>query len=456
MNTVQGRDYDYKLLYINGLGQEIELVGESQALSDGESLPASRRVDRLCFFFATFAAQCANNALFVMLPLVILGITKSEASLGFVAGLSTAMDALGTLVGGWLLRFVTERNLLLVSMGIRSLSLLSVPVLLASQSMTLFVATVIYSIDAVARGCADTARNTIPLQLAGREVASLRRFNATYQVVFESGAIAGPLVVGAVLYLLGLSFGNWIVVAGFAGAAVLLLGVPSVELEDRPATREPGQRQSRQARLGLYIAGLLLLTIYPLKQILPALFATSILQSEAATAWLVAAFGIGGTAGAVLFHRLHGSGTPRFWLGLGGVGAILLAIGWIPEALVPMLVAMLLFAGLNMTARLSLLSELQANLPRGREGNVIGLLRFSTNLTSMGLKFAVGILFALGSATVAFQWMTVLLVSVGAGTLWIAWRLGAAEQAMEERLVPDLVPAPVNVGQPRFAGRTPP
>jgi hypothetical protein len=237
-------------------------------------------------------------------------------------------------------------------------------------------------------------------------------------------------------------------VAGFAGAAVLLLGVPSVALDDRPASKEPGQRQSTQARLGLYIAGLLLLTIYPLKQILPALFATSILQSEAATAWLVAAFGIGGTTGAMLFHRLHGFATPRLCLGLGGVGAMLLAIGWIPEALAPMLVAMLLFAGLNMTARLSLLSELQANLPRGREGNVIGLLRFSTNLASMGLKFVVGMLFALGSATVAFQWMTVLLVSVGAGTLWIAWRLGAAEQAMEERLLPDLVPAPVNVGQP--------
>ncbi len=61
---------------------------------------------------------------------------------------------------------------------------------------TLPVVMGLYTLEALVRGYVDTAVHTVPLEMVGHRRDLLDRINSRYEVAFEVGAVAGPLMLG--------------------------------------------------------------------------------------------------------------------------------------------------------------------------------------------------------------------------------------------------------------------
>jgi hypothetical protein len=99
-----------------------------------------------------------------------------------------------------------------------------------------------------------------------------------------------------------------------------------------------------------------------------------------------------------------------------------------------MALCIVLFTLSNVPARLSMVSTFQSQIPQGADGSVMGLTRFSLNLTSMVIRFMVGLAFAV----VASPAHGFALVGVGIGIfamsgLWVSRQLG---EYVKEELMP--------------------
>jgi len=403
------------------------------------------------YLVGVFMGQVANNALQVALPLVLLKITSSLSTVGFATAMAAAMDAAGTLIGGRLAARVHPKKLLAGAAAARALTLALIPIFWAG-GLGLAPILGVYMLDSLIRGVADTARNTMPMALAGKSKTALDGLNSRYQTAFESGGLLGPFVMGGLLAWTGLAAANWMIPAAFAAAAALFILMPRGGLA-RTKSDAPGGATGtftdslrllrKNPALRLAMLATLLVTVYPLKGVLPALFAKNILGAPDQTAWLVGAFGLGGVLGSLLYGRLYKKISAPSWLKWGAAGVLVFGAAMAPHAFLPMALGCLFFAVTNVMARVSVVSTLQSSIPQGAEGPVMGLARFSGNMMSVALKFGVGLAFAVASPSHAFLIIGLGLAAVAAAQLWLSRRLAAVALAGALAAVkPGLKPAP--------------
>lgn len=398
-------------------------------MSASSSLKSPERPQVGAYLAGTFGARVANNALQVTLPLILLQSSNSPSAVGFVTALTTALDTTGTLLGGWLCSLLHPRKLLILSTSVRSAILALIPILWSAGSLTLTTATGVYLFDSLARGVADTARNTMPIMLVGKNKNSLNRLNSRYQIVFELGAVAGPFLVGGVLAGFGALAANWLLPAAFGTATAVYLLMPKTaqptaqegQGRGEPTLLNSASLIASKPGLRLPFVGILLLTLYPLKALLPAIFAASILKAPEQAAWLIGLFGLGALGGSLLYGPLHNKIPSPSWLRWSAIGVLFLALGWIPGSFLPMAICIFLFASSNVMARLSMVSLLQSEIPHNAEGSVMGLTRFSVNLTSVILRLMVGLAFAVAFSTEhGFALIGVGLGVVAVLELWVS------------------------------------
>jgi predicted MFS family arabinose efflux permease len=358
------------------------------------------------YFIGTFGSEFASKALQVTFPLLLLQLSRSLSIVGFISALTAGLDTVGTLLGGWLCSRFHPRKLLIAATALRSASLGAIPALWSSGSLTLQVASGLYLLDALIRGVDDTARNTLPLLLVGKDKSALDRLNSHYQTGMELGSVAGSVLVGLLLVHYGALSANWSVPLAFAVAATIYAFMPKIHSALPAHGKAPSAKSNLLASITLVTSapgmclsftGVILLTLYPLKALLPAFFADSILEAPADTAWLNGLFGVGACAGALLYGRLAPRLPPYSWLRLSTAGVVVLALGWIPGSFLPMAAAIVAFSLSNVMARLSMTSTLQSHIPPRAEGAVMGATRFSINLTSMTVRFMAGLAFALAA-----------------------------------------------------------
>lgn len=395
---------------------------------------ASRTRPRLApYLGGTFLQQAANNAVHVTLPLAVLASGGSLASAAVVVALAGWADTAGTMLGGWLADRGHPLTLIrAVTVG-RVAALAAVPTVLATGGAAVFAVGAAFIADALARGVADTARNTLPVAYAGKDKGALEAFNARFQSYFEAGALAGPFLVGALLTAAGAAAGQWLAPAALAGAALLYMASPrpAMPAEASGGAARPGwgavrtHLLAKPAALAAFV-GLAALTLYPLRTVLPAVWAVDLLGDPASAAWLVGAFGAGGLAGSLLFRTAHSRLSPAGWVYGAVAGTAALALAWLPGSVVPLVAGVALFAASNVAARLSLTSVLQAGSPDGLAGGVMGVSRFTVNLTAMGVKAAAAAALAVAAGSLpALVLVAGGMAAFGAVQLWSARRLAA-------------------------------
>jgi predicted MFS family arabinose efflux permease len=351
------------------------------------------------FLSGVLALQIANNALHLAQPLLIAELSGSLAIAAAVSAGDTALHMLGTfLTGPAADRLGSRRVLILTTLG-RAAALAVIPLAAALGRLTLPVALAAYALDAIVRGGIDTAAHALPQELA-LDAAGLDRLNARYELAFDLGAVVGPLLLGLSLVARS-SAAHAVIPLGFAGAALLFWLIPQAKA-DRAAPVKAARVDPWEAvrllradrKLAWGCAALAALNLYPLRKLVSAFFAKAILHQKAAAGWIGAAFGLGGVAGSLLYARYGRRLPPKVWLGLGAAGSVLLGVGVLPGSLAAVAAAAFFFSLLNVGARLSLTTSVQAATPRAAAGRVAALWRSASNLVSVALKAAAGAVFA--------------------------------------------------------------
>jgi len=391
----------------------------SPASAVADRLPPAPPSPRLApFLSGTFLAQVASNALQVTMPLLILQVTGSPATAAFSAAVSSAFDAAGTFIGGRLTDRFGSKPVLIGTTIARGAAVLALPIL-AATGLTLPAVMAVYMVESLARGVADTARNTLPSELAGKDQTLLRKILSKNQSFFEAGSLVGPFLVGALIATTGgaaAAGALWLAPFVFAGVAFAYLSLsPRILPAAVPPKAEPQMnRQSFDGWTKWALVATALLTLYPLKGLLPAIFATSILNDPSSAAWLVGLFGVGGLVGSLLYGRLSDRAGLKTWLSVGAVGTITLAVAFLPGAFIPAALGVLVFGAANVAARLSLNAAIQTRAPEGKAGSSVGAARFTANVTSLSVRFLAGLAFAAALAPAASFWL------IGGGVLAIA------------------------------------
>ncbi|PIP83932.1 MAG: hypothetical protein CO113_02145 [Elusimicrobia bacterium CG_4_9_14_3_um_filter_62_55] len=410
------------------------------------------------FLGGTFASQVGNNALHVALPIALLGAGAAFSTVAVVIALAGAADAAGTLIGGWLADRVHSKHLLTAAAAARAAALFALPALLAADSLTLPVAAGVVLADALARGIADTARHALPLSLTGSERDALDAFNSRYQTFFEGGALIGPFAVGGMMLMTGTTGALWFVPAAFALSSAAFALIPNRPMAPRAVgpdangaapligVVETVRALLRDPKTSLAFLAAVSLTLYPLRSVLPAAYAESLLHDSTSAAWLVGMFGLGGLVGAALYRRFHRRAPPGLWLGVSSAGTLGLALAWAPASLPLLATAIFLFAAANVTARLFALSTLQSRAPPGAAGRVLGATRFSVNLSAMGVKALVGAAFAAAvGAHAAFVWIGAGLAAAAVVQALLAYRAGKTASAPPRLNAADAQASPDNL-----------
>ena len=366
------------------------------------------------------------------MPLLILQLTGSAAQAAFAATLSSALDAAGTVIGGRLTDRFGSKSVLLATTVARGAAVLSLPFLAAAGGLSLPAVLAAYMVESLARGGADTARSVLPSEIAGKDEGSLNKVLAKNQGFFEAGGIAGPFLAGALIAGAGgaAAAGSlWLAPVVFAGVALAYLGLPKTDRVAAPAvdaTSVPSERPVYDGWTKWALGATALLTLYPLKGLLPAIFATSILSNPASAAWLAGLFGVGGLFGSLAYGRLSGQKSLKSWLSIGAVGSVALTFAFLPGAFLPAAVGVLVFSAANVAARLSLNAAIQSRAPTGKTGSAVGAARFTANLSSLGVRFLAGLAFAAALAPADSFWLVGGgVITAAAAQLWTARKIAA-------------------------------
>ncbi|MDE2143532.1 MAG: dTMP kinase [Elusimicrobia bacterium] len=409
------------------------VAGEASAprpsgLAPAPNAPASPRLRG--YLGGTFGAQLAGNALQVTMPLLFLKITGSAAGAALAVTIGSALDATGTLVGGWLTDRVRAKPVLIGTTIARGAAMAALPLLALTGGLTLPAVAAAYLVECFSRGIADTARNTLPSELSGRDDGLLRRILAKNQSFFEAGGVAGPFLAGALIAGLGgvtSAAALWLAPAAFAAVTLAYLAIPrtaaTAAAPSAPAAPE-APKKTLDGWMRWALVSTALLTMYPLKGLLPAIFATQVLHDPASAAWLVGLFGVGGFAGSLAYGRWNKDVGARAWLTAGGVGAVALAAAFLPGAFWPAAAGVLAFAATNVAARLALNAAIQTRASPGAAGAAMGAARFTANLTGLGVRFLAGLAFTAAVAPALSFWIVGGGVALAAaGQIFVGGRL---------------------------------
>lgn len=398
------------------------------------SVPSSRPIRLEGFLGGVFLTQIVDSALHLAQPLLLAKISGSLGGAAFFSAFDTGVHMVGTYLGGWPTDRFGARRVLVAATFLRAVALAGIPVMMIGGFMDLWLAMGCYTLEALIRGFVDTSVHTVPLELARHRADQLDRINSRYELTFDLGGVAGPLMLGGLMVWGGRVVPHIIIPVGFILSAGFYLFIP--ESRGRGGMhgsvsphgqRSPGGSWSgikhilTHRPLLLACAGLMSFSIYPLRKLLSAFFAKGLLHKSSSVGHIGAAFALGGVVGALIYARAKHRGSGALWVALGAVGTFLLAVGWMPSDLWIMVAAVFLFGVANVCARLTLTRKRQELTPLEHAGGVTSASQFGVNAVSVVMKAIVGAAFSLGlGAYGAFGIVGGILGLLAAGQFFLA------------------------------------
>ena len=350
--------------------------------------------------------QVVNSAVHLAQPLLIADLSGSMGKAALFTASGTALHMVGAYLAGWPTDRFGARKVLVVSTLLRGVVLAGIPVAMALGFISLMWVMVCYTAEALIRGYVDTAVHTVPLDLVGHRSDLLDRVNSRYELAFEVGAVAGPLMLGGLMVWSADIVPHTVISIGFVLSALCYLFIP--ERSALPAGEAHGSRGGAWAGvkyivshryLLIVVLGLMVFHLYELRKVLSAFFAKGLLHHPAMVGHVGSAFALGGVAGALIYTATKHRGRGIGWIIAGAVGTVLLAIGWVPVNLWVMMAAVFLFGVTNVCARLVLTRWRQELTPLDQAGGVTAASEFSRTAASVGVDSMVGGAFSATSST---------------------------------------------------------
>jgi MFS family permease len=385
-----------------------------------------------------FLTQLVDSALHLAQPLLLAKLSGSLGGAAFFSAFDTGIHMLGTYIGGWPTEKFGARRVLVMTTFLRGVALAGIPTAMICGFLNLWWAMGCYTLEALIRGFVDTSVHTIPLELARHRSDQLDRINSRYELTFDLGGVAGPLILGGLMLWGGKVIPHILIPVGFVLSAAAYFFIPSgMGREARTeSVNGSGTQQVHHSHGGSWAGlkyiltkqpllitcvGLMSFNIYPLRKLLSAFFAKGLLHKSATVGQIGAAFALGGVVGAVIYALTKHRDSGAKWVALGAVGTFILALGWLPANLWIMTAVVFLFAVTNVCARLTLTRKRQELTPLEHAGGVTSASQFGVNAVSVVIKTMVGAAFSAGmGAYGAFALVGGVLALMGAGQFALA------------------------------------
>jgi MFS family permease len=292
-----------------------------------------------------------------------------------------------------------------------------------------------YGPESFARGIADTARSVVASKLAGDNIVLMKKIMATNQSFFEFGAMSGPFVAGFLMSAVGGAQSGgalWLAPITFGFVASAYAFLPKMvtrrtvdwAAEQGKKINPTGNKASRRWMWSA-MAITALLTTYPLKGVLPAIFGAEVLHDPTSAAWLAGLFGLGGFIGVSAYRFWFHSMPSRLFVVLAGLGTLSLAAAFLPGLFWPAAVGILLFAMTNGIARLTVSAAVQAHAGSERSGAAMAPIRTTANLTGLVVRTLTAFAFtaAIISPSAPYLIIATILTAMGIALIIISSRI---------------------------------
>ena len=350
----------------------------------------ARGVARQAPFAALIGADAISlngNALAQLaIPWFVLETTGSAARTGIVAAAGLLPLILANFFGGAVVDRLGHRRASIVADGASAVAVGLIPLLHAEGLLPFPILLLLVFLGALLDAPGRTARAALLPDAARLAGLRLERANALHEIVESGAQLSGPILAGAAIGWIGPDAVLWLDAASFAISAALVAA---------PAPVGRGATGAGEGRSGDYLAELVAVLrfvrgdgpiraifvsaavlnalISPLFAVILPVYAQAAHGSAASLGLLVAAFGGGSAAGAVVYgavgHRLPRRGT--FVTGVGAIGAAIAALALLPS--LPVMAGALALGGLIAGPNGPLVATvLQERTPAALRGRVFG------------------------------------------------------------------------------------
>ena len=386
------------------------------------------------FLTGVWLTQLVDSTLHLAQPLLLAKLSGSLGGAAFFSAFDTGTHMLGTYIGGWPTEKFGARRVLMVATFLRAVALSGIPIAMACGFLSTIWAMGCYTVEALIRGFVDSSVHTVPLDLARHHADQLDRINSRYEVAFDFGGVAGPVMLGGMMVWADKIIPHIVIPIGFALSAAAYFFIPE---RSRMGNGQHAGHHKSQASPGgtwngikyiftknpllIVCIGLMSFNIYPLRKLLSAFFAKGILHQSSSVGQIGAAFALGGLVGALIYARTRHRDSGYKWIAIGALGTMILAVGWMPANLWVMTAAVFAFAVTNVCARLTLTRKRQELTPLEHSGGVTSASQFAVNGVSVGIKALIGAAFAAGTGAYgAFAIVGGILALMGGGQFVLA------------------------------------
>lgn len=366
-----------------------------------------------------------------LLTLTAFGGISAVAGLVVIYGLSQAVFA--AMAGGLADRF-SARKVLAGAVGVQASLVSALIVVGAVGALTMTTLIPLYLLIGGVTGVIETTRHSIPTLLLGQDEAALKQYNAKLHISYETAGVIGALTAGALIGFVGPLWSLAIQPPAFTLAAWYFWRVKHPLPADVPPSADGVGAKIRAYFSDIKAGAKLVLgdgrmrwvaLAFVLPQIvhrvfenlLIPVFAKTVLDNPAASAWLLTASNAGELVGAAVLLRL----AARFpsshgWVKWGALGLLLIwALAF--STSLPLLLPLILFSSMSWAASdLSLRSEVQRSVSEMNQARAISFLYGAFVIGSALMSLAIGGLLGAMPMTRALIWIcgafTALAVSV--------------------------------------------
>jgi MFS family permease len=355
-----------------------------------------------------------------LLALTAFGGISAVAGLVVIYGLSQAVFA--AMAGGLADRF-SARKVLAGAVGVQAALVATLIAVGAIGALSMPTLIPLYLLIGGVTGVIETTRHSIPTLLLGQDEAALKQYNAKLHISYETAGVVGALAAGALIGFVGPLWSLAIQPPAFALAAWYFWRVKhALPAELPPAAGGVG------AHIRAYFADIkagaklvlgdgrmrwvALAFVLPqivhrvFENLLIPVFAKTVLDNPAASAWLLTASNAGELAGAAVLLRLAARfPSSRGWVKWGALGLLLIwALAFSTN--LPLLLPLILFSSMSWAASdLSLRSEVQRSVSEKNQPRAISFLYGAFVIGSALVSLAIGGLLDAMPMTRALIWI---------------------------------------------------
>ena len=181
-------------------------------------------------------SQTGNAITNLAIPWFVLATTGSAAKTGVTAFASIGPTVLASLFGGALVDRVGNKRLSIIADLMSGLTVAMVPFLYLTVGLSFWQLLVLVFLGALLDTPGGTARESLIPDLAERAGIGLEKLNSASQIIFSFARIAGPLLAGVLIAIVGASKVLWLDAVSF-GISAILVGAFVTDIRHVPADR---------------------------------------------------------------------------------------------------------------------------------------------------------------------------------------------------------------------------